>query len=150
MVAGTQEESCTRRSSTVLLGAIEEILQSLQTQNIRDLVWIADGRRDAVRQHTAVELPRGHQRALAMHVAVDKTGNGEPALGVDFLDSAVGVKGAHDGAAAHGDVARLQLARHQVQDTGVAHHQVCGQSAQSLIDLPLQNVSHDASFRIIG
>ena len=45
-------------------------------------------------------------------------------------------------AAADGDVAGLQFAGDQVQDAGVAHHQVGGQPAQSLIDLPLQNISH--------
>ena len=145
MVAGTQEESCTRRSSAVCSARVQEILQSLHAQNIRDFMRITDSSRDAVRQHAAVELRRSDQRALAVHMTVDKAGHGEPALGIDLLHAAVAVEGAHDGAAAHGDVARLQFAGDQVQDAGVAYHQVGGQPAQSLIDLPFQYLSHAQS-----
>ena len=87
---------------------------------------IADGGGDSVRQHTAVELSRSDQRALAMHVAIDKAGNGKAALGVDFLHAAITVERAHDDAAAHGDVAGLQFTGYQVQDAGVADDQVGG------------------------
>ena len=127
-------------------------MQSLQAQNIRDFVRITDSGGDAVGKHAAVELPRSHQRALAVHVAIDKAGHGEAALGVDLLHAAVAVEGAHDEAAAHGDVAGLQFTGDQVQDAGVANHQVGGQPAQGLIDLPFQYISHGRpiGFRIIG
>ena len=137
-----------------VLGGIEEILQSHQAQNIRDFVRVTNRGGDAMGKHTAVELQRSHQRALAVHVAIDKAGHGEAALGIDLLHPAVAVEGAHDEAAAHGDVAGLQFAGDQVQDAGVAHHQVRGQPAHCLIDLPFQNISHAqppcARFRIIG
>ncbi len=76
--------------------------------------------------NTAVELARRHQRALAVDVAIDKAGHGETPLGIDFLDAAVAVEGAHDDAAANGDVTGLELAGHQVQDARVADDQVGG------------------------
>ena len=44
-------------------------------------------------------------------------------------------------AAAYRDVARLQLAGHQVQDPGIADDQVGRQPAQGLIDLSFQQIS---------
>ena len=57
-----------------------------------------------------------------MYVAVDEAGNGEASLGVDFFFAAVAVQGTDDGAAAHGDVAGLQLPIDQVEDARIAHH----------------------------
>src|SRR5271154_5404994 len=58
------------------LRGIEKILQPRQPQHIADLVRIANGRRNSVRKHAAVELSGGNQRALAMHVAIDKSRRG--------------------------------------------------------------------------
>ena len=44
--------------------------------------------------------------------------------------------------AADGDVAGLQFAGDQVQDAGVAHHQVGGQPAEGLVDPSFQHISH--------
>ncbi len=87
---------------------------------------IADGGGDTVRKHTAVELSRSDQRALAVHVAIDKAGHGEAALGIDFLETAVAVEGADDDAAAYGDVPGLEFAGYQVEDARVADDQVGG------------------------
>ena len=103
---------------------------------------IANGRSDAVRQHTAVELAWGHQRALAVHMTVDEPGNRDPALRVDLFDSPVAVERANDGAAAHCNVARLQLTGDQVQQPGIADDQVCRRPAQGLIDLSFQQIFH--------
>src|ERR1700677_4724368 len=66
-------------------GGIEEILQSREAQNIRDFVRITNRGGDAMGKHTAVELERSYEGALAMHVTVDKPGHGEAPLGIDLL-----------------------------------------------------------------
>ncbi len=104
---------------------------------------ITDCRRDPVGQNTAVELSRSNQRALAMHVAIDKAGNGKTPLGIDLLQAAVAVEGSNDDGSANCDVARLNLTGYQIQDAGVSYHQVGGQPAEGLIDLSLQNISHE-------
>jgi hypothetical protein len=77
-----------------------------------------------------------------MHVAIDKTGDGETSFGIDLLQASVAVEGSNDDVSANGDVARLNLTGYQIQDAGVSHDQVGGQPAEGLIDLSLQNISH--------
>ena len=78
-VAGTQLDSCTRRSITVALGAVEEVADALGAQHVGDLVRVADRRRDAVRQHAAVELERRDQRGFDVQMRVDEAGHDDAA-----------------------------------------------------------------------
>ena len=85
---------------------------------------IADCRRDAVGQNTAVKLSRSNQRALAMHVAIDKAGDGKTPFGIDLLQAPVAVEGSNDDVSANGNVARLNVSGYQIQDAGIAYDQV--------------------------
>src|SRR5580658_8706375 len=95
-----------------------------------------------MRQHAAVELSRGYQCGFAVYVAVDKPGNSDPAPGVDFFPAAITVERAHDGAAAHRNVSRLQLTADQVENPGIADDQVGGLPSEGLIDLSLKYFPH--------
>jgi hypothetical protein len=78
-----------------------------------------------------------------MHVAIDKAGDGKSPFGIDLLQTSVAVEGSDDDGSANGNVARLNLAGCQIQDTGVSHDKVGGQPAEGLIDLSFQNISHE-------
>ncbi len=119
-------------------------MQACQAKHVADFVRIANCRRDAVRKHAAVELPGSNQRALAMYVAIDKAGDGKTPFGVDLLEAAIAVESTDNHLPANGDVARLNLTGDEVQDAGVTDDKVSGQPAQGLIDLSLQNLSHES------
>src|SRR5580692_7143265 len=95
-------------------------------------------------KHAAIELPRSNQRALAMHVAVDKAGDGKAPFGVDLLMAPVAVEGANNLVSANGNVTGLNLAGNEIQDAGIADDKIGRQPAQGLIDLSLQSISHDS------
>ena len=61
-VAGTQDDSCTRRSITVVAALSRKYRMPVGAEHVGDLVRIADRGGDAARQHAAVELERRDQR----------------------------------------------------------------------------------------
>ncbi len=74
-VAGTQLDSCTRRSIAVADRGVEEIAQARRAEHVGDLVRIADRRGDAMREHAAVEFERRDQRGFDMQMRVDEAGH---------------------------------------------------------------------------
>ena len=98
-VAGTQLESCTRRSIAVASEASRKYLKPVDAEHVGDLVRIADRGRDAVGEHAAVEFERRDQRGFDMQMRVDEAGDDDLAGDVDLARAAIVAMRADDAVA---------------------------------------------------
>ena len=71
-MAGTQLESCTRRSMTGFHGAVEEVADASGAEHIGDFVRVADRGGHAMAQHATVKLRRRDKRRFHMQMGVDE------------------------------------------------------------------------------
>ena len=106
------------------LGRGEEIVEGGGAEDVRHLVRVADRRRDAARQHAALELERRDERGLDMQMRVDKARHGDAPAGVDLARAAILAVGADDGVAADRDIGRHERAGDEVEQAHALDHEV--------------------------
>ena len=133
-VAGTQLESCTRRSIAVRHRAVEEIAQARLPQHVGDLVRIADRRRHAVAQHASVEFERRDERAFDMAMRVDEARNDDLAADVDLPDAAIVAERPDDPVGADRNIARNEVAADEIEDSPALQHDVRLREPLALLD----------------
>ena len=97
-------------------GAVEEVAQARRTEDVADLMRIADRRRDSMPQDAAVELERRDERRLDMAMRIDEARNDDLSPHVDLARAAVFAHRSDDAVAADGDVARDEFAGHEIED----------------------------------
>ncbi len=134
VVAGTQEESWTRRSMIVVSAELEKEADAFQAEHIGDLVRIADRRGDAMRQNATVELLRRDQRGFDVEVGVNEAGHGEQPGAVDLAGARIGLIGADDAVAADGDVGDRHAAIDDIEQADILDDQIGGHGAPALVD----------------
>ena len=106
------------------LGRGEEIVEGGGADDVRHLVRVADRRRDAARQHAALELERRDERGLDVQMRVDKARHGDAPAGVDLARAAIFAVGADDGVAADRDIGRHERAGDEVKQAHALDHEV--------------------------
>src|SRR5215468_8951077 len=114
--------------------ALQEIFQPDDTEDVADLMGVANRRRRAARHHAAVEFQRRHQGRFAMDVAVDEAWHRDQTSALDLSGARIGFADADDAVARNGDVAGDNLTRREVEDADALDHQVGGRLAARLVD----------------
>ncbi len=106
-------------AQAAVLRLVEHVADTVQAQDVGDLVRIGDDRRDPARHHCRGELAHADHRALDVHVSVDQAGGQVAALQVDFLHARVPAADAGDAGVVNGDVGRIDLAGIDVHKLGI-------------------------------
>ena len=106
-----------------VLADVDEPVDAVGAEHVRDLVRVGDDRGRAERQHEARELGREQLRGLEMHVRVDEPRHDVGAVRIERLGALVGAEPGDD-AVADRDVDVEPFAREDAEDAAAADDEV--------------------------
>ena len=122
-LAGTHDDAITQTSSGTSSQHVEQPVDAVGAEHVRDLVRVGDDRGGAVGEHRAGELVDHQLRRLDVHVRVDEAGHEVAAARVDALSAGVAAE-PRDAAVGDRDVDVEPLLREDREDARVLDHEV--------------------------
>ena len=123
--AGTHDEAMNVDVEREPVARVEQPVDAVGAEHVRDLVRVGDDGGRAERQHEPRELVHEQLRRLEVHVRVDEAGH-DPAAGRVERLAALVLAEPGDAAVDDRDVALEPLAREDREDAAAAHDEVGG------------------------